>query len=99
MALYRCGSSGGTASVAFIGTAANYLICGDLGGIIDHLGTSTCFEVYYTNSVIGVRAKKACTVSWTTNETKTTITQNYNAGDTIGQLARGSNEFRIFIAM
>ena len=89
----------GTASVAFIGTAANFLICGDLGGTIDHLGTSTCLEVYYTSSVIGVRAKKACTVSWVADNTVTTITQNYNAGDTIEYLALGSNAFRIFIAM
>lgn len=87
------------ASVAFIGTAANFLICGDLGGTIKHLGTSTCLEVYYTSSVIGVRAKKACTVSWVAEDTATTITQNYNAGDTIEYLPLGSNAFRLFIAM
>jgi hypothetical protein len=99
MAYFRCGSGGGTASVAFIGLAANYLICGDLGGTIKHLGTSTYLEVYYTSSVIGVRAKKDCTVSWSAEDSAVTITQKYKAGDTIEYRPLGSNAFRIFIAM
>ena len=98
--LKKRGSSGGTASVAFIGLSANFLICGDLGGTIKHLGTSTYLEVYYTNSVLGVKAKKDCTVSWATGDSSVpTITQKYNAGETIESLPMGSSALRIFIAM
>ena len=55
--------------------------------------------MYYTSSTIGVKAKKDCTVSWAAENSAVTVTQKYNAGDTIEYLALGSNAFRLFIAM
>ncbi len=83
-----------------IGLSANFLICGDLGGTIKHLGTSTYLEVYYTSSVLGVKAKKDCTVSWATGESSVpTIAQKYNTGEIIESIPMGSGALRIFIAM